>query len=53
VRSREQIERFFHGLELVAPGLVRAPLWRPEGSDDVLLDHPEHWLGFVGVGRKV
>ncbi|MGD2144638.1 MAG: SAM-dependent methyltransferase, partial [Anaerolineae bacterium] len=52
VRSREEIHRFFDGLELVEPGLVRGPLWRPEGPDDVLIDHPNHYLGFVGVGRK-
>jgi O-methyltransferase involved in polyketide biosynthesis len=52
-RSLEQIQQFFAGCELVEPGLVRAPLWRPEGPDDVLLDQPEHYLGFVGVGRKV
>jgi O-methyltransferase involved in polyketide biosynthesis len=52
VRSREQIRQFFAGLELVEPGLVRGPLWRPESSDDVLFDRPERYLGFVGVGRK-
>jgi hypothetical protein len=53
VRTREQIRQFFDGLELVDPGLVRGPLWRPEGPDDVLLDHPDRYLGFVGLGRKV
>jgi hypothetical protein len=53
VRSVDQIRRLFAGLELVEPGLVRAPLWRPEGPDDLLLDQPEDYLGVVGVGRKV
>jgi hypothetical protein len=53
VRRLEQVQQFFAGLELVEPGLVRAPEWRPEGPDDVLLDQPQHYLGFVGVGRKV
>jgi hypothetical protein len=53
VRTREQIQRFLDGLELVEPGLVRAPLWRPEGPDDVLLDNPARFLGFAGVGRKL
>jgi hypothetical protein len=53
VRSRKQILQFFAGLELVEPGLVRGPLWRPESPDDVLFDQPERYLGFVGVGRKV
>ena len=52
VRSLDQIRQYFDGLELVEPGLVRAPLWRPEAPDDVLLDEPEQYLGFVGVGRK-
>ena len=32
VRSREQVLGFFGGLELAAPGLVRVPEWRPDGS---------------------
>ena len=52
VRSRAQIERFFDGLELVEPGLVLAPLWRPEGSDDLFLDRPERSVNLAGVGRK-
>ncbi|MFJ1702416.1 SAM-dependent methyltransferase [Kitasatospora sp. NPDC088346] len=30
MRSREQVARFFDGLELAEPGLVTAPLWRPD-----------------------
>ncbi|WP_156178505.1 SAM-dependent methyltransferase [Saccharothrix sp. ST-888] len=29
-RPREQVLRFFDGLELLEPGLVTAPLWRPD-----------------------
>jgi hypothetical protein len=32
VRSREQIAAFFDGLELVSPGVVPIPQWRPEPS---------------------
>jgi hypothetical protein len=53
IRSREQIRQFFAGCELVEPGLVRGPLWRPESPDDVFLDSPGRYLGFVGVGRRV
>ncbi len=28
-RRREQVERFFAGLDLIEPGLVRVPEWRP------------------------
>lgn len=51
-RSLTEIERFFDGLELVEPGLVYIPLWRPEGPDDVCLDQPERVLTWGGVGRK-
>lgn len=51
-RSRAQIQRFFDGLELVDPGLVSIPLWRPEERDDVLLDQPERALALAGAGRK-
>ena len=51
-RSRADIEAFFSGLELVDPGLVLLPLWRPEGPDDILLDEPKRALAFCGVGRK-
>jgi SAM-dependent methyltransferase len=50
-RSRGEIEGFFAGFELVAPGLVWAPLWRPESPDDVD-DDPERSSNYVGVGRK-
>ena len=29
-RRREQVARFFHGTDVVAPGLVRVEEWRPE-----------------------
>ena len=51
-RSRAEIEAFFAGLDLVEPGMVYAPLWRPEGPDDLFLDHPERAPIIVGVGRK-
>ncbi len=51
-RSRAEIERFFDGFELVEPGLVYLPLWRPEGPDDLFLEQPERCSGFTGVGRK-
>lgn len=51
-RSHAQIRGFFEGLELIEPGLVHIPLWRPEGPDDVFFDEPERVLVFGGVGRK-
>jgi len=52
LRPRVEVQRFFDGLELVEPGVVYVPLWRPEGPDDVLLDYPECSNSFAGVGRK-
>jgi S-adenosyl methyltransferase len=31
-RDRDQVERFFAGLELVEPGLVNVAEWRPDGA---------------------
>jgi hypothetical protein len=39
------------GLELVPPGLVYLPLWRPDVDDD-LLDQPERSANYGGVGLK-
>jgi O-methyltransferase involved in polyketide biosynthesis len=52
VRSYNEVERFFEGLELVEPGLVHIPLWRPEGPDDLFLRNPELSGYYAGVGRK-
>jgi SAM-dependent methyltransferase len=51
-RTYAETARFFDGLELVAPGLVHVPLWRPEGPDDVFLTQPERVVGWAGVGRR-
>ena len=51
-RIRQEIVKFFDGLELVDPGIVRAPLWRPEEEGDLLIDNPEGYIGLVGVGKK-
>jgi hypothetical protein len=50
-RSRAQVERFFAGFDLVDPGLVWAPQWRPDSPDDVA-DRPELSINYVGVGRR-
>jgi hypothetical protein len=51
VRPRAAIERFFDGFELVPPGLVYIPEWRPDSPADVPEDPGKFW-GLVGVGRK-
>jgi S-adenosyl methyltransferase len=50
-RTPDEIMSFFDGLELVEPGLVWTPQWRPEAPEDVL-DDPESALVMAGVARK-
>ena len=51
-RPREKVIRYFDGFELVEPGLVHSPLWRPDGPDDLALDDPGRSVTWVGVARK-
>ncbi len=52
LRSRAQIEAFFNGLELVEPGIVHVPLWRPSGPEDLFVTQPERSSSFGGIGYK-
>jgi S-adenosyl methyltransferase len=47
-RSREQIARFFAGLDMQTPGLVEVSRWRPE----VIGALPKPALFYAGIGRK-
>jgi S-adenosyl methyltransferase len=47
LRSPEQFRRFFEGLELVAPGVVPVPHWRPDPDAE-----PVEIYSYCGVGRK-
>ena len=49
-RSRDEILRFFNGLDLVEPGLTTATRWREE-SPDPELDAAGSWT-LASVGRK-
>ena len=51
MRSRDEIARFLDGFDLVNPGLVWLPLWRPD-DPDAAAQHPERVTGFAGVGRR-
>ncbi|MFJ5597548.1 SAM-dependent methyltransferase [Micromonospora parva] len=48
LRSPDQIAGFFDGLELVEPGVVPCPQWRPDDAVDTPVDID----AFGGVGRK-
>lgn len=51
VRTLSEVERFFTGFELVDPGVVWGPLWRPESPDEVP-DNPADSSNYAGVGKK-
>ncbi|RII20543.1 S-adenosyl methyltransferase [Streptomyces sp. YIM 130001] len=50
-RSREEFGRFFTGLELVDPGIVWLPDWRPDLAEDEIRDGAAVPL-YAGVARK-
>ena len=47
LRPREQVERFFDGTDLVAPGLVPYEEWRPDAGNPAVKS-----AGWCAVGRK-
>ncbi|MEU0219508.1 SAM-dependent methyltransferase [Streptomyces sp. NPDC006265] len=49
MRSREEIARFFEGYDMVEPGLVAMPHWRPDTTSED--EDPYAFSGFAGVGR--
>ena len=52
LRHRAEVARFFEGLELVEPGLVWLPQWRPEPTDPQdFVSNPSESAGLVGVAR--
>ena len=54
VRSRSAIERFFDGLDLIEPGVVSLPKWRPDPSEISEPGQPSDAAVSVygGIGRK-
>ncbi|MFQ6398170.1 SAM-dependent methyltransferase [Nocardia sp. KC 131] len=50
-RSRDAIATMFEGWELVEPGVVELPAWRPESERD-RHEAPGRSLGLAGVGFK-
>lgn len=51
LRSRDEIITLFGDYELVEPGVVTLPLWRPDGIT-YFTEDPERFPGFAGVARK-
>ncbi|MFD4029378.1 SAM-dependent methyltransferase [Streptomyces sp. NPDC058637] len=52
MRSRQEISRFFTGFDMIEPGLVSMPDWRPESPGSRTQEDPFAFSGFAGVGRK-
>jgi hypothetical protein len=50
-RSHDEILAFYEGFDLVRPGLVHVPLWRPDAGDSIPDNPSEYWV-YAGVGRK-
>lgn len=52
LRSREQVERFFTGLDLVEPGVTWLPQWRPAPTDPTdFADAPQGSAGLAGIAH--
>jgi hypothetical protein len=51
MRSRPAVTALLDGFDLVDPGVVYLPLWRPDSLDDVD-ENPERFSGLAAVGRK-
>jgi len=49
LRTPEQIARYLEGLDLVEPGLISCPLWRPDTTD---IGTPMELAVLGAVGRK-
>ncbi|OEU92246.1 hypothetical protein DB35_07565 [Streptomyces abyssalis] len=49
-RSRSEIKQFFEGFDIVEPGVVPLPRWRPEDMPET--EDPLLLSGYAGVGRK-
>jgi SAM-dependent methyltransferase len=50
-RSHGEVLRFFDGLDLIEPGLVHVPRWRP--GDPRAAEHAERIAAYGGAGRKL
>ncbi|HEX3782866.1 MAG TPA: SAM-dependent methyltransferase [Pseudonocardiaceae bacterium] len=51
LRSKERIARFFDGFELIEPGIVFTPQWRPE-HPSLVGEEPEKSGVYAAAGRK-
>ncbi len=52
VRGRPEILQMFEGFDIVDPGVVFSPQWRPDSSNDPFRDDPERSAALAAVGVK-
>ena len=52
LRTHEQVSAFFDGFDLLEPGLVQAPLWRPDGRQPRPKDLEKIGI-YAGIGAKI
>jgi S-adenosyl methyltransferase len=51
LRSHAQVAALFEGWDLVEPGLVQVPLWRPDGRRPSPKELSKAWI-YGGVSRR-
>ncbi|MGW8376669.1 SAM-dependent methyltransferase [Streptomyces sp. ODS28] len=51
IRTKDEVLPLFKGFDLVDPGLVQIPLWRPDGPVPDAAELPRH-IGYAGFGVK-
>jgi len=51
VRGHDEFAAYFEGMELLEPGIVILPEWRPDGTAELDAASPARWLGIGGMGR--
>jgi hypothetical protein len=51
-RTLDEVRKLFGGLELIEPGLVRVPDWRPDMGILSVRHHPVLGMACAGVARK-
>jgi S-adenosyl methyltransferase len=51
MRTKPQVARLFNGFNLIDPGVVYLPLWRPESLDEID-EQPERFTGLAAVGYR-
>ncbi|MER7012093.1 SAM-dependent methyltransferase [Saccharopolyspora sp. NPDC000359] len=52
LRTRDEVAELISDFQLVEPGVVYVPDWRPDTQEDVW-EHPERSIVYGAVGRKV